>query len=73
VPRPLQNLRGSAPHRSDDTVDERLEALANSFDRLLTGVRRQAPQATVVLVDYLVLLPPCAWGGKPRSRSAGAT
>ena len=41
-----------------DTADERFEALACSFDRILTGVRRREPQATVVLVDYLTLLPP---------------
>jgi hypothetical protein len=33
-------------------------AVATSFDRLLTGVHRLAPRATVVLVEHPTLLPP---------------
>jgi lysophospholipase L1-like esterase len=60
LPRPLQELMGVRRCIAEigDTADERFEALACSFDRILTGVRRRAPQATVVLVDYLTLLPP---------------
>jgi hypothetical protein len=37
---------------------ERLDGLPATFDRLLTEVRRRAPRARIVLVDYLTLLPP---------------
>jgi hypothetical protein len=48
VLRPLQQLlrvRGSIAELRD-TADEHFEALAGTFDRLLTGVRRREPQAT---------------------------
>jgi lysophospholipase L1-like esterase len=43
---------------TDRLTSERLDGLAATFDRLLIEVRRRAPQARVVLVDYLTLLPP---------------
>jgi hypothetical protein len=58
---PTPPCRPRSPHfiaAIGDTTDERFGRLAGSFDRLLTGVRRRAPRATVVLVDYLTLLPP---------------
>ncbi|MDT0309222.1 SGNH/GDSL hydrolase family protein [Streptomyces sp. DSM 44917] len=39
-------------------ADERFATLAETFDRLLAAVARRAPAATVLLVDYLPLLPP---------------
>jgi lysophospholipase L1-like esterase len=39
-------------------TDERLDGLGATFDRLLGEVRRRAPGARVVLVDYLTVLPP---------------
>jgi hypothetical protein len=57
LPRPLQQPMG-VRRGIAEIGDERFEALACSFDRIPTGVRRRAPQATVVLVDYLTLLPP---------------
>jgi hypothetical protein len=59
VPRPLRRLVGVRRRIAEigDTGNERVEALAGSFDRLLTGVRRQAPRATLVLVDCLTVLP----------------
>jgi lysophospholipase L1-like esterase len=39
-------------------TDARFDRLPDTFDRLLADVRRRAPEATVVLVDYLTLLPP---------------
>jgi lysophospholipase L1-like esterase len=39
-------------------TDARFDRLPGTFDRLLAEVRRRAPEATVVLVDYLTLLPP---------------
>lgn len=39
-------------------TDARFDRLPGTFDRLLADVRRRAPGATVVLVDYLTLLPP---------------
>jgi len=38
-------------------TDARFDRLPDTFDRLLAEIRRRAPQATVVLVDYLTLLP----------------
>jgi lysophospholipase L1-like esterase len=41
-----------------DAVEARFDRLPDTFDQLLGEVRRRAPQATVVFVDYLTLLPP---------------
>jgi lysophospholipase L1-like esterase len=38
--------------------DERLDGLAATFDRLTGEVRRRAPRARLLLVDYLTILPP---------------
>ncbi len=40
-----------------DATDARFDRLPDTFDQLLGAVRRRAPQATVVVVDYLTLLP----------------
>jgi lysophospholipase L1-like esterase len=38
--------------------DERLAGLGATFDRLTGEIRRRAPRADIVLVDYLTILPP---------------
>jgi lysophospholipase L1-like esterase len=60
LPRSMQHLMGLRRCIAEigDVPDEGFEALAGTFDGLLEAVHRRAPQATVVLVDYLTLLPP---------------
>jgi lysophospholipase L1-like esterase len=60
VPATLRSL--PAVRRRTDALlaatDGRFDRLPGTFDRLLAEVRRRAPEATVVLVDYLTILPP---------------
>ena len=56
----------SAGHQIQPPSEDAWERLAQSFDRIAAEVRRRAPDARLVFVDYLSLLPegrPC--GGTP--------
>jgi lysophospholipase L1-like esterase len=44
--------------RRPDPRDRRLDELPAALDRLVAEVRRRAPRAHLVLVDYLTVLPP---------------
>jgi lysophospholipase L1-like esterase len=57
---PLRSLPGARREaaEADRLAESRLAALPATFDRLLTEVRRRAPAARIVLVDYLTVLPP---------------
>jgi hypothetical protein len=60
LPWPLRALPGRRREVAElgRTAGERLDALDATFDRLTAEVRRRAPQARLVLVDYLTILPP---------------
>ena len=56
-------MNASAGHPIQPPSDEAWERLAQSFDRIAAEVFRRAPDARLVFVDYLSLLPegrPCA-------------
>jgi lysophospholipase L1-like esterase len=88
LPRPLRSLSSARREaaETDARTDERLDGLAATFDRLLTEVRRRAPRARIVLVDYLTILPPdsstptgrlpasvASWGRSVASRLSAET
>jgi GDSL-like Lipase/Acylhydrolase family len=88
LPRPLRSLPSARREaaETDARTGERLDGLAATFDRLLTEVRRRAPGARVVLVDYLTILPPdsstptgrlpapvASWGRSVASRLSAET
>jgi lysophospholipase L1-like esterase len=60
LPWPLRMLPGARREAAETAAltDERLAALPATFDRLLDEVRRRAPRARIVLIDYLTVLPP---------------
>jgi lysophospholipase L1-like esterase len=60
LPWPLRGLPGARREAAETErlTGERLDGLGTTFDRVLTEVRRRAPAARIVLVDYLTILPP---------------
>ena len=88
LPWPLRALPGArrAAAETDRLTAERLDGLGATFDRVLAEVRRRAPAARIVLVDYLTILPPdpdvptgrlpaavAAWGREVASRLSAET
>ena len=60
LPSPVRNLpamRRRFEALMGDT-EERLAQLPATWDAVLSGIHARAPEATVVLVDYLTLMPP---------------
>jgi lysophospholipase L1-like esterase len=72
LPWPLRSLPGARKEaaETDALTSERLEGLGATFDRVLTEVRRRAPHARIVMVDYLTILPPD--GSVPTGRLPGS-
>ncbi len=64
LPQPLPRLPGVrrriATAVDPQTIDTRFAALATSLGAIVEGIRRRAPEAEIVLVDYLTILPPDA-------------
>jgi lysophospholipase L1-like esterase len=60
LPGPLRLLPGGRREAEEieRLAESRFAALPATFDRLLAEVRRRAPAARIVLVDYLTILPP---------------
>jgi hypothetical protein len=67
LPRPFRSLPLLRRSISDagDSFDSHFAQLPATFDRLLAAVHQRAPEATVVLVDYLTLLPPGQLSASP--------
>jgi lysophospholipase L1-like esterase len=67
LPRRIRSLPPLRRYISDagHSVDTHFAQLPATFDRLLAEVHQRAPQATVVLVDYLTLLPPGQLSASP--------
>jgi len=69
LPRPVLGL--PAVRRRLDAMmsasDERFTALPETLDRLYAAIRERAPEATLVVVDYLTILPPPGRPARPVS------
>jgi lysophospholipase L1-like esterase len=86
LPRPLHTLADRRVRTLGDRTDAAFADLPTSLDRLLDAIAQRAPAATVVVVDYLTLLPAeataptpgmpadiAAWGRDTADRLAEAT
>ncbi|WP_066039277.1 SGNH/GDSL hydrolase family protein [Herbiconiux solani] len=64
LPRPIRMLpqlrRRVAAFTDPNATEQRFDQLAHDLAGLLRTLRSRAPEATIVLVDYLTILPPAA-------------
>jgi lysophospholipase L1-like esterase len=66
LPRPLRAwAQWRARRAAVEPLEQRFARLPATFDRLLGGITERAPGATVVLVDYLTVLPPAGVPAPP--------
>jgi lysophospholipase L1-like esterase len=85
---PLSSLPAARREAADTDAQtaERLDGLGATFDRVLIAVRKRAPHARIVLIDYLTVLPPdpsvptgrlpaavAAWGREVAARLSAET